>query len=63
VSDVFRKNRSIDNAIYDFLKVVYSKMDKRNPVLAMYIDMTKAFNSVKHSCLKSWKLTPLEVLR
>lgn len=47
----FRKNKSIDMAIYDFLKLVSNRVDKRKPALALYMDMSKAFDRVDHRIL------------
>lgn len=47
----FRKNRSIDMAIYDFLHMVSDRLDKRLPTLALYMDMSKAFDRVDHKIL------------
>lgn len=47
----FRKNKSINLAIYDLLKTVYTNIDKHVPVSAMFMDMTKAFDYVHHGTL------------
>jgi exonuclease III len=47
----FRKGESTESAVYEFLEIVYNRMDKRLPVHALYLDMTKAFDYVNHSIL------------
>lgn len=47
----FRKNKTIDMAIYDLLEIVTSRVDKRLPTLALFMDMTKAFDHVDHKIL------------
>lgn len=47
----FRKGRTIDLAIYDFLVQVITHVDKKIPVSALYMDMTKAFDFVDHAIL------------
>lgn len=47
----FRKNKSINSAIYDFLYEVVTSIDKRIPTVALFMDMTKAFDYVDHSVL------------
>lgn len=47
----FRKNKSINKAIYEFLMTVLNSMDKRIPVAALYMDLTKAFDYVNHDIL------------
>jgi ribonucleases P/MRP protein subunit RPP40 len=47
----FRKNRNIDMAIFDLLNVIMTNVDNRNPVCALFTDMTKAFDHVNHKIL------------
>jgi hypothetical protein len=47
----FRKNKTINMAIFDFLKTIMINMDHRNVVSAIYCDMTQAFDYVDHSIL------------
>lgn len=47
----FRKGKSINLAIYDFLNCVIENVDNRNPVCAIYMDMSKAFDCVDHKIL------------
>lgn len=47
----FRKCMSITLAIYEFLNLIYPRVDSRNPVFALYMDMTKAFDLVNHQLL------------
>lgn len=52
----FRKKISINVAIYEFLNMIYPRVDKRQPVYALFMDMSKAFDFVDHNIL----LTKLE---
>lgn len=36
---------------YVFFNIIYSRMEKRQPVMALYMDMTKAFNYVDHDII------------
>lgn len=47
----FRKNKSINNAIYNFLKTVITARDNKLSVHAMYMDLSKAFDFVDHNIL------------
>lgn len=47
----FRKNKSINLAIYDFLNIIMADIDKRIPISAIFMDMTKAFDLVDHNTL------------
>lgn len=47
----FRKGKSINLAIYDFLADIIRCVDSRVPVSAIYMDMTKAFDYVNHKIL------------
>lgn len=47
----FRKNKNINMAIFDLLKVIMDNVDKKNPVCAVFTDMTKAFDYVRHDIL------------
>lgn len=47
----FRKNSNIKMATFDFLKVILSNVCKKNPVCAIFTDMTKAFDCVKTKIL------------
>ena len=47
----FRETRTINMAVYDFLDVVMSNMDKNTPVCAIFCDMTQAFDYVQHDIL------------
>lgn len=42
---------SIYLAIYDFLSLIYPRVDKRQPVYALYMHMSKAFYYVDHYVL------------
>lgn len=47
----FRKEKSTDLAILNFLEKVYSGLDNKTRVTALYMDMTKAFDHVDHKIL------------
>lgn len=47
----FRRNKTINMAVYEFLKNVMCQMDKTSPVCAIYCDMTQAFDYVDHNIL------------
>lgn len=47
----FKKNTSINMAIYNLLSEVMLKMDKRIPIVSLYMDLTKAFDHVDHDIL------------
>lgn len=47
----FRKNKSIELALFDFLREVVTKVDARTPVSALYMDLTRAFEYVNHEIL------------
>lgn len=47
----FRQNKTINMAVYNFLKNIHHNMDNRKPVAAMYMDMTRAFDYVDHKIL------------
>jgi hypothetical protein len=47
----FRKNMTINMAIFDLVETVLKNMDKRIPVSALYMDMSKAFDYVDHRIL------------
>lgn len=47
----FRKNKSINMAIFDLLQVIMNNMDKKRPICALYMDLTKAFDLVDHNIL------------
>lgn len=45
----FSKDKSINMAIYEFLNIITSRVDKRLPVFAIYMAMSKAFDYVDHN--------------
>ncbi|XP_063359867.1 uncharacterized protein LOC134649082 [Cydia amplana] len=47
----FRKQKSINMAIYDLLNIIMTNIDNKVPVTALYMDMTKAFDFVDHKIL------------
>lgn len=47
----FRKNKTINMALYDFYKNVITHVDNRTPVCSIYCDMTQAFDYVDHNIL------------
>lgn len=47
----FRKNKNINMAIYDLLNNILTSIDKKIPICAIFTDMTKAFDCVKHDIL------------
>ncbi|KAI5638173.1 reverse transcriptase (RNA-dependent DNA polymerase) domain-containing protein [Phthorimaea operculella] len=47
----FRKGKTINMAIYDMLYKVHNRMDKRLPMYALFMDLTKAFDYVSHKML------------
>lgn len=49
----FRKNMTINLAIFEFLSKVMTCIDEKTPVCAIYMDLTKAFDYVNHNILIS----------
>lgn len=47
----FRKNKCINMAIYNFLNRVLTNIDRRASTVAMFMDMSKAFDRVDHKIL------------
>lgn len=47
----FRKNKSVNAAIYALVEHVLINMDNRTPVVALFMDMSKAFDHVSHKIL------------
>lgn len=49
----FRKNRSTDLDIYQLLKPIHQCIDKKIDILAIFTDMSKAFQSIRYEVLLS----------
>ena len=49
----FRKNSNTSEAIIEFLDYVYSSLDKKQSTIAVYLDFSKAFDTVNHEILMS----------
>lgn len=47
----FRKGKSTNSAIYDFLNTLYEKMDSNNKCVGLFLDLSKAFDLVDHALL------------
>ena len=47
----FRENRSTQDAICDLTSKIYESLDKSEPVLAVFVDLAKAFDTVCHTKL------------
>lgn len=47
----FRKGISTNDAIITFLNTLYSKMDKGEKTLSIFLDLSKAFDTVEHNML------------
>ena len=49
----FRKNSNTLDAIIEFLDYVYSSLDSKQSIIAVYLDFSKAFYAVHHNILMS----------
>ena len=47
----FQKNKSTQDALIHFSKNIYKQLDKSNSVLSIFIDFSKAFDTVPHDIL------------
>lgn len=47
----FRKNATINMALFELISRIIASVDKKNPICAIYTDMTKAFDYVDHKIL------------
>lgn len=47
----FREKRSTMSALYSILDFIYKQLDKNNKVMAVFVDLTKAFDCVDHEIL------------
>ena len=47
----FMKNRGIADALNFFCNLIYNNLDKSKPVIATFLDLAKAFDTVNHDIL------------
>ena len=47
----FQKNKSTQDALVKFSEMIYNQLDKSNHVLSIFIDFSKAFDTVPHDIL------------
>ena len=47
----FRKNKSTQSAVLDFLISLYNNLDSNNKCIGIFMDLSKAFNLVDHALL------------
>ena len=49
----FRKNSNISEALIEFIDNVYSSLDSKHSTIAVYLDFSKAIDTVNHNILMS----------
>ena len=49
----FRKNSNTSDAVIEFLDYVYSSFDSKQSTIAVYLDFSKALDTVNHNILMS----------
>lgn len=47
----YRRGRSVETAVYDFLEKIVLALEKRSIAMGLFLDLSKAFDSIDHSML------------